>query len=72
MSTDPKGKPVSGVAADPAAAVAAFGTQWLEQSGCGTQALLNSPFKGDSDLARTIRGVAPSSTPDEPCSRLSP
>jgi hypothetical protein len=40
MSADPKGKPTPDAAADPAAAVAAFWTQWLEQSSRGTQALL--------------------------------
>ena len=40
MSADPKGKPAPDAAADPAAAVAAFWTQWLEQSGRGAQALM--------------------------------
>ncbi len=40
MSADPKGKPAPSAAVDPAAAMAAFWTQWLEQSGRGAQALL--------------------------------
>jgi hypothetical protein len=39
-STETKNKPNSSVAADPAAMIATFWTQWLEQSSRGTQALL--------------------------------
>jgi hypothetical protein len=39
-STETKSKPSSSVAADPAAMMASFWTQWLEQSSRGTQALL--------------------------------
>jgi hypothetical protein len=39
-TNDTKTKPDSGVAADPAATMASFWTQWLEQSSRGTQALL--------------------------------
>jgi len=39
-STEPKSKPNSTMAADPAAMVATFWTQWLEQSSRGTQAML--------------------------------
>ena len=39
-STEPKTKPNSNVAADPAATMATFWAQWLEQSSRGTQAML--------------------------------
>ena len=39
-STETKTKPNSSVAADPAAMMTSFWTQWLEQSSRGTQALL--------------------------------
>src|SRR3954447_10420761 len=45
MSSESKTKPASNTntaAADPSAAIVSFGTQWLEQSARGTQAMLEA------------------------------